>query len=150
MSRKLHRVIAALVVVSCATSIVYADPIALTIDSTKSSFTLNFPDQTVKFGPTNVTLRVRNQDGQGTAWNQGNTAALAGTVQADFNVDQHNPSNYLINFTGSGLGIAGVNSGFYRPSISQYTGGTVNPDGTASGGQLFGLGGSARRFRRAG
>ena len=79
-----------------------------------------------------------SQPKQRQPWNQGNTAALAGTVQANFDIDQSHPSNYLINFTGSGLGIVGVNSGSYRPSISQYAGGTVNPNGTASGGNYSG------------
>ena len=110
-------------------------PVSWTINSSKSVFTLKIPDQTINVNNSNLQIRVRNQN-SGTAWNKGNSASIAGTVQTTWDPNPANPSNPAIAFTGSGSGIVGVNSGTYRPNAASYSGGTINPDGTANGGNF--------------
>ena len=78
-------------------------------------------------------MRVRNQSGGDAGpWNVGNTAHFTGTIDTEY-VD-----GSTIQFLAGQTNVLGVNSGSYRPKPSDYTGGTINPDGTASGGDFTG------------
>ena len=141
MNLRLTHVVAAVAVLFSGGSLAVASPVAVSwsINSSKSSFTLKIPDQTLNISGSGFSVRVRNQN-SGTAWNKGNTASIAGAVSTTWDPNPSSPTSPILAFTGSGLNIAGVNSGSYRPAISQYVGGTVNPDGTASGGNYSGSG----------
>ena len=110
-------------------------PVSWTINSSKSVFTLKIPDQDFRNNGFGFLIHVRNQN-SGTAWNKGNSASIAGTVQTTWDPNPANPNNPAIAFTGSGNNIVGVNSGTYRPNATSYSGGTINPDGTANGGNF--------------
>lgn len=140
MNLRITRVVALVAVLFLSGSFAVATPVPVSwsIDSSKSSFSLAIPDQTVNISGTTATIRVRNQNGTGNVWNTGNKAAIGGTVATTWDPNTASPTNPILAFTGSGLNIIGVNSGNYRPAISQYSGGTVNPDGTASGGNYSG------------
>ena len=76
---------------------------------------------------------MRNQSGGDAGpWNVGNTAHFTGTIDTEY-VDGSS-----IQFLAGQTNMLGVNSGSYRPNPSDYTGGTINPDGTASGGDFTG------------
>lgn len=63
-------------------------------------------------------------------WNIGNTASLSGTLSTNY-VD-----GVSIQFLSGQNNLTAINSGSYRPNPSKYVGGTVNGDGTASGGSF--------------
>jgi hypothetical protein len=70
----------------------------------------------------------------------GSTAFLAGTIATNYQ-EGLSPT---IEFLPASIGdITGLNSGNYRPNPAAYSGGTVLPDGTASGGSFVGIGTSA-------
>ena len=107
--------------------------VAWTIDSGASSLSVAIPDQPINLDGTEAIVRVRNQSGgNGGPWNVGNTAPFAGTIDTEF-VDGSS-----IQFLAGQTNFLGANSGSYRPDPASYTGGTINPDGTASGGSFVG------------
>lgn len=113
-----------------AASSAHAALVSWNVDSTQSSLSLKISDTNYNVsGIGNVTLRVRNQNtSQNSAWNTGNTAKIGGTLDTNY-VD-----GTSIQFLPNQANLTGVNSGNYRPNPAVYTGGTINGDGTASGG----------------
>ena len=106
-----------------------------TIDQSQSSLSLAVPDQDVTFGTTTANVKIRNQIGGNSGpWNVGNTAPISGSISTNY-VDDAS-----IEFLANQANILGVNSGSYQPDPALYTGGVVNPDGTASGGSFSGTG----------
>ena len=104
-----------------------------TIDSGASTLSIAIPDQPIILDGTEAIVRVRNQSGNNDGpWNVGNTAQFAGTIDTEY-VDGSS-----IQFLAGQTDFLGVNSGSYRPNPADYTGGTINPDGTASGGNFTG------------
>ncbi len=107
--------------------------VSWTIDTAASSLSIAIQDQPIDLNGTAATVRVRNQSGGDAGpWNVGNTAHFTGTIDTDY-VD-----GSTIQFLAGQTNVLGVNSGSYRPKPSDYAGGTVNPDGTASGGDFTG------------
>jgi hypothetical protein len=104
-----------------------------TIDSDASTLSIAIPDQPITLNGTDATIQARNQSGGNSGpWNVGNTAHFAGTIDTEY-VD-----GSAIQFLAGQTNFLGVNSGSYRPDPADYTGGTINPDGTASGGDFTG------------
>jgi hypothetical protein len=107
--------------------------VSWTIDSGASSLSVAIPDQPIILDGTEAEVLVRNQSGGNSGpWNVGNTAQFGGTIDTEF-VDGSS-----IQFLAGQANFLGVNSGSYRPDPAAYTGGTINPDGTASGGNFSG------------
>jgi len=145
MTFRLTHVAAAVAALLAGASSALAAPVTWTIDSTASSFGLKIPDQTVNIGGTNYSIRVRNQSGSASTWNAGNSAKVAGTVNTDYG-DGPLAGGHFINFLGGQTNMLGVNSGTYRPNAASYSGGTINNDGTASGGNFSNTSGQAAVF----
>jgi hypothetical protein len=122
---------APLLAVICFAPIARGGLVSWSIDSSQSQLRLAIPDQVLDLGDLNVTVRMRNQTGGSTSWNVGNVASVAGTLLTDY-VDGPSPT---IQFLPSTVGqTVGVDSGSYRPNLANYTGGTVEPNGSATGG----------------
>jgi hypothetical protein len=87
------------------------------VDPALSSITLTIPDQTVNVpGVGNVTARIRNADNS--AWSQGRTAALDGTLSTDF-VDGSS-----IDFLGGAHNVFALETGSFRPNPAVWNGTT--------------------------
>lgn len=89
------------------------------IDPAQSYLSLAIADQVVNYDGTDITLRVRNQTGDSGPWNEGNSAAIAGTIRTNY-LDGHS-----IEFLAGQVDIVGVESGAYRPNPSDF-----DPDAT--------------------
>lgn len=122
----------------------YASPaqaalVAWNVDPVLSQLRLAIPDQTLDLDGNTATIRARNQTGATTSWTVGNLANVSGTFLTNYQ-DGLAPS---VEFLSGGVGdLVGINSGSYRPDLDSYTGGTVNPNGSASGGFFDGTGGA--------
>ena len=156
MNPRLYPAIFGFAFLLLAQSVTLATPVPVywTINSTASSFTLSLPDQQsvlnddgpIEVGPVSITARVRNAQGSANTWTNGNTSAMAGMVATTWDPNPSDPMNPVIAFTGSGSSIVGVNAGSFRPNSATYTGGTVNSDGTASGGNFANTSGAPAEF----
>ncbi len=111
-----------------APTIAGAAPLTWAIDDSQSSLTLNVPDQSVTLDGTTATIRLRNADNS--AWSQGKTAAVAGTLSTDF-VD-----GVSIEFLSGQHNAFGLTSGSFRPNPADFDPGATNaenPDGQFTG-----------------
>ncbi len=84
------------------------------IDPSQSYLSLVIADQVVNYDGTDITIRVRNQTGDSGPWNEGNSAAIAGTIRTNY-IDGHS-----IEFLAGQVDIVGVESGDYRPNPSDF------------------------------
>jgi hypothetical protein len=105
------------------------------VSSAQSQLRLAIPDQSTVLDVQTVLLRIRNQTGGTTSWTTGNLASVGGTFLTDY---QEGPAPSIEFLSGNVGEMVGIDSGSYRPSLATYDGGTVNPDGSASGGTFLG------------
>jgi hypothetical protein len=94
------------------------------IDPTQSSLTLTVPDQAVTVNGINATIQLRNANN--TAWSQGRTAAIDGTLSAKV------WDGAAIKFLTGQHAAVGVDSGSFRPNPAAFnpsSTNTANPAG---------------------
>lgn len=131
MNLGLKTLTAAAIFFLCGGPLADAGLVTWTIDSPDSELDVVLPDQLVTlYNGATVTVQARSQTtvGSGGNWSVGNHANLAGTFGTDYN------DGNSIQFLAGQSNIVGLDSGNYRPNPAAYAGGTINPDGTASGG----------------
>lgn len=105
-----------------------ATPVTWDVDYRDSWIAVAIPNQSATIpGVGTYRVQVRNQTGSGSEWNQGNRFQVDGQLDTDWT------DNSITFLTGATNQFFGVNSGNYRPNVASYSGGTANPDGTASG-----------------
>ncbi|MBI2824990.1 MAG: PEP-CTERM sorting domain-containing protein [Planctomycetia bacterium] len=103
-----------------AASIAQAYPASVgwTIDSSQSFLSLSIPDQTAQINSTLAfPIRVRNQSGSASVWNQGNTSPLTGTINTTVVSDTLGSISF-----DPGSAISGLNSGTWRPDPASWNG----------------------------
>lgn len=112
--------LAALGALLLAATAAQAAPVSWTIDSTQSFVQLAIPQQSVAVNnTTNLTVRLRNQTGSASTWNQGNKAFMGGTIATDFISDSTLGS---IEFLPGQANMFAINSGNYRPNPASWNG----------------------------